>query len=58
MANLSRCLIRILSLPLSLAALTLFVGAPLAADETGASARAIADKHGAAVVLHSAPSPR
>jgi len=50
MANLSRCLTRILSLPLSLAALTLFVGAPLAADETGASARAIADKHGAAVV--------
>ena len=41
---------RSLAMPLGLAALMLLVGAPLSADETGASARAIADKHGAAVV--------
>ena len=41
---------RSLALPLGLAALMLLVGAPLAADDAGASARAIADKHGAAVV--------
>ena len=50
MRKLSRRLSRTLSLPFSLAALILFAGAPLAADEAAVAARAIADKHGGAIV--------
>ncbi|MDH4180198.1 MAG: serine protease, partial [Armatimonadota bacterium] len=50
MGKLNSRFIRTLALPFSLAGLILFGSAPLAADETGAAARAIADKHGGAVV--------